>query len=71
MGPSGKTRLTRRIEFAETLLKDLWELKLLSESVVEREQEKLEAAELEQEFVDTCYFPIAKLLVPVVEKAIL
>ncbi|OHW89999.1 PHD-finger domain-containing protein-like protein [Colletotrichum incanum] len=71
MGPSGKSRLTRRVEFAETLLKDLWELKLLSESVVQREQEKLDAAELEQEFVDTCYFPIAKLLVPVVEKAIL
>ncbi|OHF02709.1 PHD-finger domain-containing protein [Colletotrichum orchidophilum] len=70
MGPSGKTRLSRRVEFAEALLKDLWELKLLSESVVEREQEKLDAAELEQEFVDTCYFPIAKLLVPVVEKAI-
>ncbi|TDZ23651.1 NuA3 HAT complex component NTO1 [Colletotrichum orbiculare MAFF 240422] len=70
MGPSGKARLTRRIEFAETLLKDLYELKTLSENVVQREQEKLESAELEQEFVDTCYFPIAKLLVPVVEKAI-
>ncbi|OBR13996.1 PHD-finger domain-containing protein [Colletotrichum higginsianum IMI 349063] len=70
MGPSGKSRLARRVEFAEMLLKDLWELKLLSESVVEREQEKLDAAELEQEFVDTCYFPIAKLLVPVIEKAI-
>lgn len=71
MGPSGKARLSRRVEFAEALLKDLWELKLLSESVVQREQEKLDAAELEQEFVDTCYFPIAKLLGPVVEKAIL
>lgn len=71
MGPSGKTRLARRIEFAETLLKDLWELKTLSENVVQREQEKLEAAELEQEFVDTCYFPIAKQLVPVVERAML
>ncbi|WYZ40435.1 hypothetical protein EsH8_IV_000776 [Colletotrichum jinshuiense] len=70
MGPSGKSRLARRVEFAEGLLKDLWELKLLSESVVQREQEKLDAAELEQEFVDTCYFPIAKLFVPVVEKAI-
>ncbi|OLN94015.1 Mst2 complex subunit nto1 [Colletotrichum chlorophyti] len=70
MGPSGKSRLIRRIEFAETLVKDLWELKQLSESVVQREQEKLEQAELEQEFVDTCYFPITKLLVPVVEKAI-
>ncbi|KAF9874008.1 bromodomain and phd finger-containing protein [Colletotrichum karsti] len=69
MGPPGKARLQRRIEFAETLLQDLLELKTLSERVVEREQEKLEAAELEQEFVDTCYFPIAKQLVPVVERA--
>ncbi|KAG7137765.1 NuA3 HAT complex component NTO1 like protein [Verticillium longisporum] len=70
MGPSGKTRLQRRIEFAETLLRDLEQLKDLSAKVVEREQLKLEAAELEQDFVDTCYFPVAKLFFPVVEKAL-
>ncbi|CRK47152.1 hypothetical protein BN1723_007377, partial [Verticillium longisporum] len=70
MGPSGKTRLHRRIEFAETLLRDLEQLKDLSAKVVEREQLKLEAAELEQDFVDTCYFPVAKLFFPVVEKAL-
>lgn len=70
MGPSGKPRLRRRIEFAETLIKDLEKLKVLSEKVVEREQQKLEAAELEQEMVDTCYFPVARLLFPVVEKAL-
>ncbi|KAL9948069.1 hypothetical protein ACHAQF_003489 [Verticillium nonalfalfae] len=70
MGPSGKTRLQRRIEFAETLLRDLEQLKDLSAQVVEREQLKLEAAELEQDFVDTCYFPVAKLFFPVVEKAL-
>jgi NuA3 HAT complex component NTO1 len=70
MGPVGKARLIRRIEFAETLIKDLAQLKSLSDDLVTREQEKLDAAELEQDFVDTCYFPVAKLLFPVVEKAI-
>jgi len=70
MGPSGKARLQRRIEFAENLIKDLERLKDLSDEVVQRELHKLEAVEMEQEFVDTCYFPIYKLLLPVVEKAI-
>ncbi|KAI0180465.1 bromodomain and PHD finger-containing protein [Hypoxylon sp. FL1284] len=70
MGPSGKTRLSRRIEFAETLLKDLEQLKDLSAALVEREQIKLDAALMEEEFVDTCYFPVHKMLPPVVDKAI-
>lgn len=70
MGPAGRARLTRRIQFAENLLKDLEQLKGLAEDVVQREADKLEAAELEQEFVDTCYFPVAMLLPPVVEKAL-
>jgi NuA3 HAT complex component NTO1 len=71
MGPSGKARLTRRIEFARTLINDLEQLKSLSEAVVQREAEKLEAAEMEQDFVDSCYFPIYTLLVPVLEKCFL
>lgn len=70
MGPSGKTRLTRRIEFAETLIQDLEQLKTLSKEVVERERHKLEAAELEQDFVDTCYFPIHKSMPPTIERAL-
>ncbi|OTA61930.1 bromodomain and PHD finger-containing protein [Hypoxylon sp. EC38] len=70
MGPSGKARLSRRIDFAEALIADLEQLKVLSEAVVQREQNKLEAAEMEQEFVDTCYFPIHKMLPPIIEKAI-
>ncbi|KAK8056555.1 hypothetical protein PG993_001782, partial [Apiospora rasikravindrae] len=69
MGPSGKARLSRRIEFAETLITDLEQLQAMSQQVVERERFKLEAAELEQDFVDTCYFPIHKALPPIVEKA--
>lgn len=68
--PSGKERLDKRIEFGETLLKDLEMLKELSEAIVQREADKLEAAQLEEEFVDTCYFPIVQLLLPVIEKAL-
>ncbi|CAJ2506437.1 Uu.00g005670.m01.CDS01 [Anthostomella pinea] len=71
MGPGGKARLSRRIEFAKTLLTDLEQLKVMSQGIVERERLKLEAAEMEQEFVDTCYFPIHKLLPPIIEKAIM
>ncbi|KAJ3520011.1 hypothetical protein NM208_g13898 [Fusarium decemcellulare] len=70
MGPSGKTRLARRIQFAQNLIKDLEQLKDLSSEMVGREQLKVDASELEQDFVDECYFPVAKLLNPVIERAI-
>ena len=70
MGHTGRPRLTRRIEFARTLIQDLERLKALSEDVVKREKEKLTAVELEQDVVDTIYFPVAKLLPPVVDKAL-
>ncbi|KAJ3579921.1 hypothetical protein NPX13_g645 [Xylaria arbuscula] len=70
MGSSGKTRLTRRIEFAEMLLRDIEQMKTLTQEIVDREQSKLDAAEMERDFVDTCYFPVHKLLPPVIEKAI-
>ncbi|KAF4991892.1 hypothetical protein FGRMN_7540 [Fusarium graminum] len=70
MGPSGKTRLVRRIEFAEGLIKELEQLKDLAGDLVAREQIKVDAGELEQEFVDECYFPVAKLLSPAVDRAI-
>ncbi|KOS17924.1 Peregrin [Escovopsis weberi] len=70
MGPSGKARLARRIEFAESMIHELEQLKALSEEIVQREQVKLDAAELEQDFVDECYFPTAKTLVQAIDKAI-
>lgn len=70
MGQSGKARLIKRIEFAEGLMKDLEQLKSLSEDVVLREADKLEAAQLEEDFVDICYFPVYKMLLPVIEKAL-
>lgn len=70
MGPSGKARLARRIQFAQNLIHDLGQLDVLSDELVERERMRLEAAELEQEFVDEVYFPVTKFLAPAVEKAV-
>jgi len=69
MGPSGKARLIRRIELARILQKDLEQLKALADGIVQREALKLEAAEMERDMVDTCYFPIFEMLVPILEKA--
>ncbi|PBP24366.1 Epc-N domain-containing protein [Diplocarpon rosae] len=71
MGPAGRTRLNRRIEFAQTLLQDLEKLKSLSEDVVKREAEKYQAVELEEDLVDSVYFPVAKLLPKILEKALI
>jgi len=69
MGPTGKTRLSRRIDFCRTLIADLEQLRGITEEVVEREADKYEAVEMEQDFVDTCYFPVARELQPVLDKA--
>ena len=70
MGPDGKGRLARRIDFAKMLIDDLERLKALSEETVQREQWKLESAEVEQSFVDEVYFPVSKILKSAVGKAI-
>lgn len=70
MGATGKGRLARRIDFAEKLVNDLGQLRLLSDELQEREKLKVEAAELEQHFVDEVYFPASKLLSDAIGKAI-
>jgi NuA3 HAT complex component NTO1 len=70
MGHAGRPRLQRRIEFAQTLIQDLERLKTLAEGVKARERDKLTAAEVEEDLVDTVYFPIAKFLSPIVDKAL-
>ncbi|ERS97198.1 hypothetical protein HMPREF1624_06529 [Sporothrix schenckii ATCC 58251] len=69
MGASGQARLERRIEFAESLLADIDRLRGITGDLVERERDKLALATLEQDFVNTCYFPIHQLLAPVIDKA--
>ncbi len=69
MGATGAARLQRRIEFAEQLERDMEQLRLLCAKVKEREAEKLKDAELLREIVDTVYFPIPRLLWPILERA--
>ncbi|KAJ8065427.1 hypothetical protein OCU04_006114 [Sclerotinia nivalis] len=70
MGHVGRERLTRRIGFAQLLLKDIKKLRELAGEVKERELKKLEAARVEKDAVDTIYFPVAHLLPPVIERAL-
>jgi NuA3 HAT complex component NTO1 len=70
MGHAGRPRLNRRIEFAETLVKDLERAKDLADFIRKRELEKLTAVELEEDAVDTIYFPVAQLLPPMVTRAL-
>lgn len=70
MGAAGRPRLARRIEFAQKLIEDLDKLRSLTGDVLARETEKIRAVEIEEDFVDTANFPIAKLLPPILEKAL-
>ncbi|EHL02580.1 putative NuA3 HAT complex component NTO1 [Glarea lozoyensis 74030] len=70
MGHAGRPKLNRRIEFAGTLVKDLERLTTLVEDVKKRELEKLTAVELEEDAVDTIYFPVAQLFPPMVARAL-
>ena len=70
MGHAGRPRLARRITFAQTLVQELEKLKSLSAETVIREADKLEAVEVEEDFVNTVYFPIGKMFPPIVDKAL-
>jgi NuA3 HAT complex component NTO1 len=70
MGPSGRPRLTRRIEFAQTLIDDLEQLKALSQEIKAREEIKLQKALQEEDIVNIIYFPVAKLLPEVIGKVL-
>ena len=70
MGADGKERLARRIDFAQMLINDLENLRELSEETVSREKQKLDAAEVEQSFVDEIYFPMANIMGLAIDKAL-
>lgn len=70
MGPSGRPRLDRRIEFAKTLIKDLEMLKDLAHEIKAREELKFQKALLEVEIIDTIYFPVARLLPGIIDKVL-
>jgi NuA3 HAT complex component NTO1 len=70
MGSAGRPRLARRIEFARSLIEDLEKLKALTNDVLARETKKVRAVEIEEDFVDSTHFPIAKFLPSILEKAL-
>lgn len=69
MGHIGRSRLQRRIDFAERLSFDVGKIRLLCEQVKKREHEKLKDVQLLHSIVDTVYFPVSPLLWPIFEKA--
>ncbi|MCJ1313743.1 nuA3 HAT complex component nto1 [Agyrium rufum] len=69
MGAAGRVRLERRIGFADQLLQEMEQLKGITQLVKEREMEKLKDAEILRSLIDTIYFPIPPLLLPIIDKA--
>lgn len=69
MGAAGGPKLTRRIEFAERLEQDMDRVLELCERIKEREEEKLQDADVLRSIVDTVYFPVPLLLWPILERA--
>ncbi|KAK3049592.1 hypothetical protein LTS18_012735, partial [Coniosporium uncinatum] len=69
MGAAGGPKLQRRIEFAEGLEKEMEDILAICKIVRQREEQKLQDAEILNRLVDTVYFPIAPLLLPILEKA--
>lgn len=70
MGPVGRTRLERRVEFVQQLLGDLDHVREMMCLVQEREATKLQDADLLRETLETIYFPINSMLLPVIDKAL-
>lgn len=70
MGAAGGPRLQRRIEFAERLEDDMEQIRVLCEMVKQREAEKLKDVMILKQIVDCIYFPIPRLLDPILNRAI-
>jgi NuA3 HAT complex component NTO1 len=70
MGEVGRRRLERRIDFAEKLVNDLEKLKELADQTMERGKLEQEAIAVWAETINTVYFPVWKLLPPILDRAI-
>jgi NuA3 HAT complex component NTO1 len=70
MGAAGRPRLHRRIEFAEHLEEDMKQIRVLAEMVKEREAAKLQDVLVLKRIVDCIYFPIPRLIEPILDRAI-
>ena len=69
MGAVGRARLERRISLGEALQANMRHVVPLVGLVRERERFRLQEVEVLKELIDTVYFPIPKLLWPVLIKA--
>ncbi|KAI5306727.1 hypothetical protein KEM56_007426 [Ascosphaera pollenicola] len=69
MGVAGAVRLQRRIAFANHLYTDVDRVRMLCDEVKKRERDKLRDSELLCQIVDIVYFPIMKLMWPILDKA--
>jgi NuA3 HAT complex component NTO1 len=69
MGAAGRPRLQRRIDFAESLESEMERLREMCGMVKEREELRLQDVDQLKFLVDTLYFPIVPLLIPVLDKA--
>ncbi|KAF2031323.1 hypothetical protein EK21DRAFT_63585 [Setomelanomma holmii] len=70
MGAAGRPRLQRRIEFAERLEDDMEQIRVLTEMIKQREAEKLQDVLTLKRIVECVYFPIPRLLEPILNRAI-
>ena len=68
MGPAGRPRLARRIEFAKNLILELEQLKDLSYEKEKQESDKLVKVQVDQDIVNQVYFPVVRSLSKVVLK---
>ncbi|KAH7078280.1 PHD-zinc-finger like domain-containing protein [Paraphoma chrysanthemicola] len=70
MGAAGRPRLQRRIEFAERLEDDMEQIRVMAEMVKQREAEKLQDVRILERIINCIYFPIPRLLEPILNRAI-
>jgi len=68
MGPAGRPRLARRIEFAKNLILELEQLRDLSYEKEKQESDKLAKVQVDQDIVNQVYFPVVRSLSKVVLK---
>lgn len=69
MGSAGLPKLERRINLAESLLKQMSQLQQLCDDLRELQRMKLQDAELLKGEVDTIYTPLVPLMWPILERA--
>jgi len=68
MGAIGRPRLQRRIDFADARLQDVGKLREICQLIKDREEKRVEDAEILKELVDTIYLPVSAMLGPIMDR---